>query len=198
MSLTLLDWRRCVAGMYAAVRSSREADPAGTLRRFRQAKDRLFRDHPDAPIVAGRVESFEGLRYYPYDPGLSFVGDVEPLPPSVVTAVSIYGDDFPLLRVGRVRLPIGELEIYWIDVYGGGVYVPFRDSTAGSETYGFGRYLLDTAKGADLGGGEYRLVLDFNYAYNPSCAYDTAWSCPLAPSANWLDARINAGEQLPG
>jgi uncharacterized protein (DUF1684 family) len=90
----------------------------------------------------------------------------------------------PLERIGRVRLPVGDLEIYWVSVYGGGVFVPFRDATAGTETYGAGHYLLDTVKGADPGGSGDRLVFDFNCAYNPSCAYDPRWSCPLAPPPN--------------
>ncbi len=95
-----------------------------------------------------------------------------------------------------MRLPIGELDVYWIAVYGGGVFIPFRDATSGSETYGAGRYLLDTIKGADLGGSGDRLVLDFNYAYHPSCAYDPRWSCPLAPPANRLESAVRVGERL--
>jgi uncharacterized protein (DUF1684 family) len=116
--------------------------------------------------------------------------------PIEASASSISGDTFALRRIGRVRLPVGELEAYWIDVYGGGIFIPFRDGTSGSETYGAGRYLLDTVKGADLGGDEDRLVLDFNYAYHPSCVYDPIWSCPLAPRANWLAAPIRSGERL--
>ena len=99
--------------------------------------------------------------------------------------------------MGLVRLPVGELELYWIDVYGGGLFLPFRDATSGTETYGAGRYLLDTIKGADLGGDAAGLVVDFNYAYHPSCVYDPRWSCPLAPVANRLAVPIRAGERLP-
>ena len=95
----------------------------------------------------------------------------------------------------RSDAPFGSDDVYWIEVYGGGVFVPFRDATSGSETYGAGRYLLDTIKGADLGGEGDRLILDFNYAYNPSCAYDPRWSCPLAPAVNWLQVPIQAGER---
>ena len=89
------------------------------------------------------------------------------------------------------------LELYWLDAYGGGVFLPFRDETSGRETYGPGRYLLDTVKGADLGGSGDRLVLDFNFAFNPSCAWDAAWACPLAPPANRLPLRIEGGELTP-
>ena len=89
------------------------------------------------------------------------------------------------------------LELYWLESYGGGVFLPFRDETSGGETYGAGRYLLDTVKGADLGGGDGSVVLDFNFAFNPSCAWSDAWPCPLAPRANWLSLRIAAGELQP-
>ena len=88
------------------------------------------------------------------------------------------------------------LELYWLEGYGGGVFLPFADTTSGSITYGAGRYLLDTAKGADLGMSGDRLVLDFNFAYNPSCAYDPRWVCPLAPPENRLPLAVHAGERI--
>ena len=102
------------------------------------------------------------------------------------------------MRIGAVELPVGSLDVHWIEVYGGGVFVPFTDATSGHETYGGGRYLLDTVKGADLGGEGDRLVLDFNFAYHPSCAYDPRWSCPLAPAGNRSTVPIEAGERLRG
>jgi len=196
MSMTLLDWRRRVAAMYAEVRASAGRDPAGTLDRFRAERDRLFREHPDSPLPPQARAGFRGIPYWPYDPAMRFAVDVEPLPAEPVTATSLAGEDFRLERIGRVRLPIGDLEVYWIAAYGGGVFIPFRDATSGAETYGAGRYLLDTIKGADLGGSGNRLVLDFNYAYHPSCAYDPRWSCPLAPPANRLAVPVRAGERL--
>ena len=196
MSMTLLDWRRRVAAMYAEVRTTAEQDPAGTVARFRAERDRLFREHPESPLPPEERAGFRGISYWPYDPAMRFAADVEPLPAEPVTATSLAGEDFRLERIGRVRLPIGDLEVYWIAVYGGGVFVPFRDGTSGAETYGAGRYLLDTVKGADLGGSGDRLVLDFNYAYHPSCAYDPRWSCPLAPPANRLVVPVRAGERL--
>ena len=82
--------------------------------------------------------------------------------------------------------------------YGGGLWVPVHDASSGASSYGGGRYLLDTVKGADLGStrtatGE-ELVLDLNFLYNPSCAYDPAWACPLAPPGNRLEAAVEAGE----
>lgn len=109
----------------------------------------------------------------------------------------------PFRRIGRVHLtgPLDgrSLDVFWIDAYGGGIFLPFRDATSGSETYGAGRYLLDTIKSADHGGDPERgeLTLDFNQAFHPSCAYDPAWSCPLAPPENRLTVPVRVGERLP-
>jgi hypothetical protein len=196
MSMTLLGWRRAVAQLYADVRHDGGADPQGALERFRTGRDDLFRSHPDSPLIPDARSAFTGLRYWPHDPQLRFEAVVEPLSPGRRIATRLTGQPFVLERLGRVTLPVGNLDVYWIAVYGGGVFVPFRDATAGAETYGAGRYLLDTVKGADLGGSGDRLVLDFNYAYHPSCAYDPRWTCPLAPPANHLGEAIRAGERL--
>jgi uncharacterized protein (DUF1684 family) len=121
---------------------------------------------------------------------------VQPRPEVPQAATSLTGETFALRRIGSIHLDLGDLEVYWIDVYGGGVFLPFRDLTSGSDTYGAGRYLLDTVKGADLGGSGDRLIVDFNYAYHPSCAYDEQWSCPLAPPVNRLSVAVRAGERL--
>jgi uncharacterized protein (DUF1684 family) len=194
--MTLLDWRRRVAAMYADVRATADRDPAGTLAAYRAARDELFRSHPDSPLAPEDRGAFTGVPYWDHDPALRFEAVVEPAERRPATASSLSGTSFAIERIGRVRLPIGELEVYWIEVYGGGIFIPFRDGTSGSETYGAGRYLLDTIKGADLGGRGDGLVLDFNYAYHPSCAYDPRWVCPLAPRENWLEAPIRAGERL--
>jgi uncharacterized protein (DUF1684 family) len=195
MSLTLLDWRRQVATLYAGVRAEARADPEGALARFRTARDRLFAEHPDSPLPADKRTAFPGVSYWPYEPALRFEVEVGPAPAERLTAISSTGDPYALDRIGRVSLPMGTLDVYWVAVYGGGVFLPFRDGTSGGESYGGGRYLLDTVKGADLGGTDGRLVVDFNYAYNPSCAYDPRWSCPLAPPANRLTVPILAGER---
>ena len=196
MSLTLLDWRRTVAALYADVRAEATGDPVNALERFRTAKDRLFAAHPESPVPTAERPRFEGLRYWPYDPALRFEAEVEPLEPLRLMAQGGSGVPYPLDRIGRLRLPIGTLDVYWVAVYGGGVFLPFRDETNGATTYGAGRYVLDTVKGADLGGADGRLVVDFNYAYHPSCAYDPRWSCPLAPPSNRLAGPVEAGERL--
>ena len=106
----------------------------------------------------------------------------------------------PLADAGQSCGGVAEwvsLDVWRLTSYGGGIFVPFRDGTAGTSTYGAGRYLIDTIKGADLGGDASGLVVDFNFAYNPSCAYDSAWVCPLAPPGNRLAAPVRGGELYP-
>ncbi len=196
MSLTLLDWRRRMAALYAAAREDTTAEPAGVLACFRAGKDALFANHSESPLPAAERAAFTGLAYWPHDPALRFEVEVAPAPPERLNAISSTGEPYPLDRIGRASLPMGTLDVFWVAVYGGGVFLPFRDTTSGAESYGGGRYLLDTVKGADLGGDDGRLVVDFNYAYNPSCAYDPRWSCPLAPPANRLTVPIRAGERF--
>jgi uncharacterized protein (DUF1684 family) len=104
----------------------------------------------------------------------------------------------PFERVGVVHLPgVGDLDVWWLASYGGGIFVPIRDRRRDGATYPGGRYVLDTVKGADLGGDNGFLVVDLNFAYNPSCAYDPAWACPLAPPGNTVPVPVNAGELMP-
>ena len=109
------------------------------------------------------------------------------------------GETTRLRQVGSVRLPSpGEerVSVWWLEQYAGGIFRPIRDRTAGQESYGGGRYLLDTAKGADLGASDGRLIVDLNFLYHPSCRYDDRWACPLAPAGNVVDAVLRAGEKL--
>jgi hypothetical protein len=197
--LSLLDWRRRVAATYTEAR--RTADPREGHASWRAARDELFATHPDSPLLAEARARFQGLPYAPYDPALRFEaaldGDVEPKRLEVRT-----GTDGTVVfqRFGRLLLPgLGSLDAWWLSAYGGGVFVPVKDALAGRETYGGGRYVLDTVKGADLGGevgpdGSGCLVVDLNFAYNPSCAYDPAWACPLAQAGNVLAEPVRAGE----
>jgi len=112
------------------------------------------------------------------------------------------GEAVRLESIGHIELPLPggsrTLLVAWLEGYAGGLFLAFRDRTSGGPTYAGGRYLLDTAKGADLGGDPRRgtIVIDFNFAYQPSCAFDPRWPCPLAPPQNWLDVEIRAGERL--
>jgi len=196
--LDLLDYRRRVAAIYACVRNG-ESDMAERHRRFRVQRDALIRTHPQSALAPEQRARFTGLRYWQYNPSYRFVVPVEPVKREHVYELDL-GDD------GIVRMkPFGTLgftlagqactlTLFWLMGYSGGLFLPFRDLTSGAETYGGGRYLLDTAKHADLGQVGDSLVIDFNFAYNPSCAYDSRWVCPLAPEENRLAVRIEAGE----
>ncbi|HEX9268214.1 MAG TPA: DUF1684 domain-containing protein [Candidatus Limnocylindria bacterium] len=192
--LELLDFRRRVADLYADVRALRERDPAAAHARWREGRDALFGTHPQSALPARERERFAGLAYRDYDPAFAFTAAVRALPPERYDVGTSTGGVIPFVRFGAVDLPFGSLEVFWLDAYSGGVFLPFRDGTSGKTTYGGGRYLLDTAKGADLGSDGARLVLDFNFAYHPSCHYDPQWVCPLAPPANRVGAAIDAGE----
>lgn len=200
--LELVDYRRRVAAIYAAVRDE-TTDPEARWRRFVSERDRLFRDHPQSALDPERRASFAGLNYFPYHPGYRVQAEVDTEVEHTAFEVSLRDDGrFVMTRLARLRfeLPAGEqqLSLFWIEGYGGGIFLPFRDATNGSESYGGGRYLLDTAKHADLGGAGDRLLLDFNFAYHPSCCYSPSWDCPLAPPENRLTVPVPVGERLQG
>jgi uncharacterized protein (DUF1684 family) len=201
--LTLAGWRREVAAQYARVRERAEQDPVAAAAEFRTARDRLFAEHPDSPIPAGRRSGWHGASWYPYDPAWRILARFEPAATVTMFEIPLAADGVARCgRVGTLHFHIGarsaRLALYWFHGYGGGLWLPFADATTGSTTYGGGRYLIDTIKGADLGGTAERFVLDFNFAYNPSCAYDDRWSCPLAPVENRLEVAVEAGERIPG
>jgi len=187
--LDLVDWRRRVFGLYAEVRAADE--PRRGRERWCEVRAELFRTHPQSP-----QPGYSTLTYFPYDPSLRFLAEVVPAEPERRPIGSSGEEPVWFTRFATARFGDHELDLYWLDAYGGGLFLPFRDTTAGDETYGAGRYLLDTVKGADLGTDGGRLVLDFNFAYHPSCVYDPKWACPLSPPANRLDVPIRAGERL--
>ncbi|SOE00748.1 DUF1684 domain-containing protein [Blastococcus haudaquaticus] len=201
MTLTLLGWRRDVAALYAAARAA--GDPETGWRTWRDGRDELFAGHPDSPLGESARAAFTGLPYAGYDPALRFEAVLEPAGPRRLEVPTADDGTVPLDRIGTVTLGgqghdhVGRLDVWWLGGYGGGVFLPLRDGTAGTTTYGGGRYLLDTIKGADLGGDGSRLVVDLNFAYHPSCTYDPGWSCPLAPEGNRVPTPVAAGEQLP-
>jgi uncharacterized protein len=185
-SFDLADWRERVARLYLS-----DVDIAG----FRAGRDELFATHPQSPVPADR---FRPLRYFPPDP--AYVAEAAVRPAGGGLDIDTGGPDGVVRydRVGVADTPWGPLTLFWIRGYGGGLFLPFRDGTAGSGTYGGGRYLTDTVKGTYGRGvvllpGD-RVRLDLNYAYNPSCAYDDRWACPLAPAENRLAVEVRAGE----
>jgi uncharacterized protein (DUF1684 family) len=214
-TLALLDWKRRVFSLYAEIRAARVPEEAWGM--WRETRDELFLTHPQSP-----APGYSGLSYYDYDPRARVLAELEDVEASAQPVES--SGDFVRSGAGKAgtsapgRAPSslrpqpmlfkpfarahfalrGErlaLELDWLEGYGGGLFLSFRDATSGRETYGGGRYLLDTVKGADLGEEDGRLVLDFNFAYNPSCSYDPSWVCPLAPPANRLPIAVEAGER---
>ena len=204
--LSLADWRRRMSELYATVRAMAATDPEAAWAHWRSVREALFRTHPQSPIPAPDRATFEA-RHFPYDPALRFVVALAPAPPAGPDALALRlpnsgADTLSFTRVGTVKLPLpaGErrLSVFWMAGYAGGLFLPFRDATNGTETYGAGRYLIDAAKSADLGTDPLTgaLIIDCNFATQPSCAFDPRWACPLAPPENGLDIPIHAGERL--
>jgi uncharacterized protein len=196
--LELASWRRSVGELYAAVRA--EDDPQCGHALWRRRRDELFRSHPQSPLLPGDRLRTTGLPYWPYDPALRF--ELPLLPPGRVKSLSVptrNDGTIPLECIGRVRLPApldAVVDVWWVRQYAGGLFLPLRDGTAGGASYGGGRYALDTGKGADLGGGNASLIIDLNFLYHPSCRYNPAWECPLAPEGNRISAPVSGGERL--
>lgn len=213
--LELTDWRRRVAALFETWRADSAVDPVAATNAFRAAKDRLFAEHPQSPLLPEDRAGFTGLDYWPYDPAYRMTVALEPVEGGAGPHSDSASDRRPLTspasgpgaiafrRVARLSLkgPLDghSLAVFWIEGYGGGLFLAFRDTTSGNETYGAGRYLLDTVKSADHGGDPDggTLVLDFNLSFHPSCAYDPRWSCPLAPPENRLPVPVPAGERMP-
>jgi uncharacterized protein len=196
----LLDWKRQIFDLYREIRLSDQ--PAAAWARWRSVRDDLFATHPQSPLPTDRRGGFQGLPFFDYDPGARALAWVVPAEPQRYDIATSSDGSYSFTRFADARFELNgvdlALELYWLEGYGGGLFVPFRDATAGHETYGAGRYLLDTVKGADLGmATDGRLILDFNFSYNPSCAYDPRWVCPLAPPPNRVTVPIEAGERYP-
>src|SRR6476646_10363335 len=176
-TLAMLDWKRRVFSLYAAVRA---LEPAAGWALWRETRDELFRSHPQSPLPADRRAAFDGLEYWPYDPQARVLADLEDVDAAPAPIETSGPEPMLFQPFARASFELrGErlsLEVSWLAAYGGGAF------------------LLDTVKVADLGEDGGRLVLDFNFAYNPSCAYDPGWVCPLAPPANRLAVAVEAGE----
>lgn len=163
------------------------------LDEFRRAKDEFFGTDQQSPLTPRQREGFEGLRYYEEHPALAFELEPERLEATEpVLMDTSTGGEAVFQRWGRIRFPVGddeaELTLYR-DPASGAFFLPFQDANAGGETYGAGRYL----EVEPLEDG--RVLVDFNYAYNPYCAYNEHWSCPIPPAENRLSVPIRAGEQ---
>jgi len=198
--LDLLDWKRRIFALYEHVRAA--DDPEDAWRLWRTTRDELFRSHPQSPLPAEARAAFRGLDYFPYDPAARVTAVLEDVAAGPRPVETSGQEPIVFRQLARASFELRDrplaLDVYWLERYGGGVFLPFRDRTSGLESFGGGRYVLDTVKGADLGSDGGRLVLDFNFSYNPSCSYDPGWACPLAPPANTLDVGVEAGERHSG
>lgn len=202
----LYDYRQRVGNLYRVRNRAIMADEdvENVWQVFCAGRDQLFASHPQSALDEEQRRSFTGLRYFPYNPGMRVVGNVVANEnPTHQTITMSATETMTMLTIAHVHFIVeGEqvaLALYWLDIYGGGLFLPFRDTTCPAESYGGGRYLFDTIKGSDFvslpnANGQRRMLLDFNYAYNPSCAYNDAWVCPLAPVENRLTVAIRAGE----
>jgi uncharacterized protein (DUF1684 family) len=196
--LLVADWRRRVTEAYADVRRIALDDPAGAHAVWVQRRDELFAEHPASPLDAATRASFAGLDVAPYDPAFRFEVEVQPATRQRLDVSTGTDGVVTFERVGSVELPrVGSLALWALHGYGGGLFLPVRDALAGlaGGTFGGGRYLLDTVKGADLGWMRGLLVVDLNFAYNPTCAYEPAWACPLATRANTVAVELPVGER---
>jgi uncharacterized protein (DUF1684 family) len=197
-ALDLLDWKRRIFALYAEVRA--DADPAAAWLHWRDTRTALYRTHPQSPVPVDTRAGY-GDAFFPYNPAYRVIAEVTDGAPVPSPIPASTGGTFAFSRVGHARFELlgaeRELEVHWNEGYGGGILVAVADTTSGRETYGGGRYVLDTVKGADLGTDGARLILDFNFAFNPSCAFDRRWACPLAPPANRLPLRLEVGERAP-
>lgn len=160
----------------------------------RAAKDRFFREDPQSPLTPEQRQTFGGLSYFPDEPALVVRALPEVFPePKLVEMETSLGETATYVRWGRARFTVdgqdAALTIYR-DPGSGSLFVPFQDALRGQETYGAGRYL----EAEHLPDGQ--VLLDFNEAYNPYCAYNDDWSCPLPPAENRLSVPIRAGEKL--
>ncbi|MEO8093703.1 MAG: DUF1684 domain-containing protein [Pseudolysinimonas sp.] len=200
-ALEVADWRRRVFALYEQVREATDLYAAHDA--WRRGRDELFATHPSTPLLPGDRDAFTGLPVRPYDRQWRFEVLLEPAEPRRLEVETGTDGVVPFELIGVASVPgIGTLDVWRLASYGGGIFLPIKDALAGKPggTYGGGRYLLDTVKGADLGPGSepQSLVLDFNFAYNPSCAYDPMWACPLAQPGNTVDVDIPVGERYSG
>jgi uncharacterized protein (DUF1684 family) len=215
IAIDTADWRMRVFAIYDEVRRQSTEDIVGAHDFWRRERDELFATHPATPLLPEHRPGFRGLPIAEYDPAWRFTAEIEP-PAEPRTFEFETGTDgvvpFDLLGVAHID-GVGSLDVWRLASYGGGLFVPVKDARAGKPngTYGGGRYLIDTIKGSNLTdaealggalggsvGATARIVLDFNFAYNPSCAYDPAWACPLAQPGNRVAVEIPVGESYAG
>lgn len=159
---------------------------------FRAEKDAMFGGHPQSPLTSDQKKDFQGLSYFPENEALRLEVKVDEFEAKERFEMQTStGSVQTYEKFGRFKFDVdgeeAELTIYQSQH---GYFLPFVDSLAGKETYPAGRYL----EPEPLPGG--RFFVDFNLAYNPYCAYNEMWSCPITPAENRLKVAVRAGEKL--
>lgn len=159
---------------------------------FRAEKDQYFASHPQSPLTPEQKQNFEGLKYFPENESLRLEVEIQEFPQKENIEIQTTTGDLRIYeRFGRFTFEVegqeASLTVYDTDF---GLFLPLVDSLANTETYGAGRYLEPEA----LENGKY--LVDFNLAYNPYCAYNDRYSCPLTPFENRIKVPIRAGEKI--
>ena len=193
------DWRLRTFALYSQVRATAEHDGASVAHElWVRERDAMFASHPASALDPEKKAVFTGLSMAPYDPAWRFSCEIDSEGAGQEMAVATGTDGtVSFVRLGTFDIPdVGKLAAWRHSGYGGGIFLPFRDATSGADggSYGAGRYLLDTIKGAHLGVEGELFTLDSNFAFNPSCAYDPAWACPLPGPDNRLSVPVPVGE----
>jgi len=164
---------------------------------YRERKDSYYREHANSPLTADQKAIFEGLSYFPENEDLNLALEIDKGGEGIgeeITVGTVSGEAKQFVRAGRVHFEVDGTPVtlsVFQDLKNGKFFVPFRDATSGKETYAVGRYLDPKAQ------PDGKLVMDFNLAYNPMCAYNSGWACPIPPFENMLKVPITAGEVLP-
>jgi uncharacterized protein len=196
----LVEWREIIGEIYKEIRATHAVDARRAWERFREQRDSLYKHHSCSALTEAEKLQFGGFPNYSYDPAFCFTGEVEYEADETKYSARISEAKLTYRRIGVAKFDyLGntrELNIFWLDIYGGGIWIPVGDETNGETTYGGGRYLFDTCKGANLGISKdgRKILLDMNFLYPPSCSLNTQWVCPLCPRQNELPFRIEAGE----
>jgi len=185
--------------IYTFVFTGKKDSYTDELIKFRVEKDESFKNLPDSPIQNREV--FRQLAYFAPDPAYRIVANLEPIQDTTRLKVGrTDGTTEYMIRYAFASFQLGGkphklLVLKSADASDDQLILPFSDKTNGFDTYGGGRYLDEHNKGLELNGQESKLVIDFNFAYNPFCTYNPNYSCPIPPTQNYMDTHIKAGEK---
>lgn len=167
---------------------------------FRGQVDDFMQHHPQSPLDWQQKQDFSGIEYFPENEVLVLEVEVERLPDDepLIEMTTNTGDIRPYRRWGKFSFTVDGEEatlVIYSDAHGHEFFIPFKDKTNGKESYGAGRYMDNHRPGMQRLSGNF-FEIDFNFSYNPYCAYSPSFSCPLPPVENWLAVPIRAGEKV--